>query len=448
MHDAKVGTGRGRIAPLAMGAIALLLLTGCVFRDVREQQAKIDVFCFIGGTVATEQESTRPIVVGLVRHTGGAVEEVRNWVLADHFVLESAGRWMFRTSPGTYGLVAYVDSNADGLYQPGEPLLAVDTQRLLSCKSGERKTDVALVVPTRGRSRVEGTIDFMAFQARTAIEQMQASLGLLTAYGEIVTLDDPRFSEERAAASLWRPYDFMFEAHPGVYFLQAYDAAKTPLLFVHGINGTPVDFRYLIEHLDRKKYQPWLYYYPSGAHLGNVADHLDQTIKQLQLQHGFTRYHLVAHSVGGLVSRGFVLRNQTGQSRARIPVVITISTPWAGHKAAESGVKYAPAVVRVWEDMVPNSAYLDDLFFATRAGTKEHRPLPPGVAHHLLFGFKRSGTAMGACTDDTVTVESQLHADAQVDATRIYGFHETHTGILASAATSRLVNRLLDEADR
>jgi len=37
MHDAKVGTGRGRIAPLAMGAIALLLLTGCVFRDVREQ---------------------------------------------------------------------------------------------------------------------------------------------------------------------------------------------------------------------------------------------------------------------------------------------------------------------------------------------------------------------------------------------------------------------------
>ena len=448
MHDVEVGTGPGRIASLAMGAIALLLLTGCVFRDVREQQAKMDVFCLIGGSVTTEQESTRPIVVGLMRHAGGAIEEVRNWSLADHFVLETAGRWVFTASPGTYGFVAYADSNADGVYQPGEPFLAVDTQRLLTCKSGERKTDVALVVPARGRSRVEGPINFMAFQARTASEQMQTSLGLLTAYGEIVTLDDARFSEERATSSLWRPYDFMFDTHPGVYFLQAYDAAKTPVLFVHGINGTPANFRQLIEQLDRRKYQPWLYYYPSGARLGNVADHLDQTIKQLQLKHGFTRFHLVAHSMGGLVSRGFVLRNQTGQSRARIPVVITISTPWAGHKAAESGVKYAPAVVRVWEDMVPNSAYLDDLFFATRAGTKEHRPLPPGVAHHLLFGFKRSGTAMGACTDDTVTVESQLHADAQVDATRIYGFHETHTGILASAATSRLVNRLLDEADR
>ena len=49
----------------------------------------------------------------------------------------------------------------------------------------------------------------------------------------------------------------------------------------------------------------------------------------------------VAHSTGGLVSRGYLL----------------ISTPWGGHKGAETGVKRAPVVVRVWRDMVPGSEY-------------------------------------------------------------------------------------------
>ena len=91
-------------------------------------------------------------------------------------------------------------------------------------------------------------------------------------------------------------------------------------------------------------------------------------MKQLQLRHGFTSYHVIAHSMGGLVSRGFILRNQTGLSRAHIPLYVTISTPWAGHKAAESGIKYAPAVVGVWNDMAPKSAYLTDLFSSERNG--------------------------------------------------------------------------------
>jgi len=448
MGDAASGTGWYRVAHMGMWIIACLILTGCVFQDVRKQQVKIDAVCLIGGTVTTEHTNTGPILVGLARHTGGELESLQNWALVDHFVLEAAGRWLFYATPGTYGLLAFEDRNADSVYQPGEPFLMVDTQRLLTCRSGDRKTDVALVIPTQGRSRLDQDINFMAFQARSAGDQFQVSLGLATAYGEVVTLDDPRFREEQATNSLWRPYDFVFDVHPGVYFLEPYDAGKTPVLFVHGINGTPINFRALIEHLDRSKYQPWVYYYPSGARLANVADHLDQTMKRLQLQHGFTRYHVIAHSMGGLVSRGFLLRNQTGGSRARIPLYITISTPWAGHKAAESGIKYAPAVVGVWNDMAPGSAYLTDLFFQDRGGAQTHRPLPAGVQHHLLFGYKRSGTAIGECTDSTVTLASELYPGAQEDAVRLYGFDETHMGILDSVVTSRLVNRLLDEASR
>jgi pimeloyl-ACP methyl ester carboxylesterase len=428
------------------GAVAVLLFMGCAFQEVRTQQAKLERFCKIDGSVSAEQQTPSPLLVGLVRHTGGALDDPKNWSLVDHFVLESPGRWMFRTDAGTYGLVAFKDVNADGVYQPGEPFLPIDRDRLVTCADGHSHSEAVLLIPTEGRSRLEGDIDFMNFQARTASDQLEHSLGTATTYGVVTTLDDPRFKDEQGAGSLWRPYDFIIDVGPGVYFLEPYDAHKIPVLFVHGINGTPTNFRYLVEHLDRSKYQPWLYYYPSGVRLSGLADHLDQTMKTLQLEHGFTQYHVIAHSMGGLVSRGFLLRNQSRESRARIPLYITISTPWAGHKAAEAGVDYAPAVVYVWNDMVPKSAYLTDLFF-TRVGDEPvHRPLPTGVQHHLLFGFKHRGG--GECSDGTVTLASQLYSGAQADATRLYGFDETHMSILDSGEASRLVNTLLNDASR
>ena len=427
------------------GAVVILLLTGCVFRDVRTQQSKMETYCRISGSVIAQQETTAPMLVGLLRHNGGVLDDPKNWSLVDHFVLESPGRWMFRAGPGTYGLVAFVDVNVDRVYQPGEPFLRVDTGQLVTCDAVHAQTELALVIPTEGRSRVEGELDFMKFQARSTSAQLKQSLGAATAYGVVTTLDDPRFSEANATNSMWRPYDFIFDVGAGVYFLEPYDTKKIPVLFVHGINGTPINFRYLVEHLDRTKYQPWLYYYPSGVRLSGLAEHLDQTMKNLQLQHGFKQYHVIAHSMGGLVSRGFLLRNQSGHSRAHIPLYITISTPWAGHKAAESGVKYAPAVVYVWNDMVPQSAYLTDLFFSNHDGGPVHRPLPAGIQHHLLFGYKHPGSMSSECNDSTVTLASQLYAGAQEDAIRLYGFDETHMGILDSMETSRLVNRLLND---
>jgi pimeloyl-ACP methyl ester carboxylesterase len=428
------------------GAVAILMLGGCVFQDVRVQQTKMETFCRIGGSVSAPQEAPSPLMVGLIRHNEGALDDPEKWDLVDHFVLDSPGRWMFRASPGTYGLVAFADVNADGIYQPGEPFMAVDTKQLVSCDSVHPHSEVALFIPAGGRSRLDGEIDFMKFQARTPSAQVQQSLGAATAYGVVTTLDDPRFSDEHAANSLWRPYDFIFDVGPGVYFLEPYDARKIPVLFVHGINGTPKNFRFLVKHLDRTKYQPWLYYYPSGVRLSGLADHLDQTMKTLQLQYGFTQYHVIAHSMGGLVSRGFLLRHQSGQSRARVPLYITISTPWAGHKAAQAGVDHAPAVVYVWNDMVPQSAYITDLFFSNHSGASVHRPLPAGVRHHLLFSFKHRGAMAGECSDGTVTLASQLYGGAQEDASRLYGFDETHMSILDSVDTSRLVNRLLNDA--
>src|SRR5690606_40846772 len=91
----------------------------------------------------------------------------------------------------------------------------------------------------------------------------------------------------------------------------------------------------------------WLYLYPSGVYLDLIADHLSQTVMKLQVRYDVERLVVVAHSMGGLVARGFVLRHAKS-SALDVPLFVTISTPWAGHAAAGLGVKHSPVVLDVW----------------------------------------------------------------------------------------------------
>jgi uncharacterized alpha/beta hydrolase family protein len=412
-----------------MRILACILLAaalgGCGMLAVKEQQQKLDAFCRIGGVVDAERREAAPIVVVLARPAGDS------WQLADHFVLEGPGQWLLGASAGSYGVGAFQDLNGDLKLQPGEPYLALDRERLVTCAPGEGRTDLALHIPARSAA-LAGTVDIAALQARSFSEQLELSLGQVTAVGEVANLGDPRFDGAVAEDGLWRPFDFLFKGHPGVYFLGAYESTKIPVLFVHGISGTPANFRTLIERLDRRRFQPWVYYYPSGASLPVVADHLTQTMRKLELQYGFGSFAVVAHSMGGLVSRGFLQRYRAG-GKATIPLFVSIATPWDGHKAAELGVKTAPAVVRVWIDMAPGSDYLRSLYADD-----------PGVPHYLMFAFRQGGVSLGEASDGTVSVASQLLPAVQQSAMRVEGFNETHMSVLESAAVAGRLNALLE----
>ena len=41
---------------------------------------------------------------------------------------------------------------------------------------------------------------------------------------------------------------------------------------MHGSGGNPADFRFLIEGLDRSRYQPWVYFYPTGTRLERQSE--------------------------------------------------------------------------------------------------------------------------------------------------------------------------------
>lgn len=269
---------------------------------------------------------------------------------------------------------------------------------------------------------------------------MAISLGQVSHVGEMASLDEPRFADDRAKQSLWRPLDFLIDGNAGLYFLEPYAANKMPVLFVHGINGTPRNFNYLIEQLDRSRYQPWVVYYPSGAHIDNVGRYIEQMLRQLQAKYRFDKMAVVAHSMGGLVSRSFLLHHFDEASNLAVPLFITISTPWNGHAAAQLGVEHAPTPVYSWIDLAPGSRFLQELFYTGKANDAPRRSLPKTTEKHLLFSFIDSEAG-----DGTVSLASQLRPEAQQEADRLYGYQQSHMGILNTPDTVKVVNQLLDK---
>jgi pimeloyl-ACP methyl ester carboxylesterase len=257
----------------------------------------------------------------------------------------------------------------------------------------------------------------------------------LRASGEVVALSDARLRDRIAKPGLSRPIEYRAASHPGVYFLEPYSPDKIPVLFVHGINGSPANFAHLLAHLDRSRFQPWLYAYPSGAHLDAVTDYLERSMASLHARYRYESVAVIGHSMGGLVARGFILRHARAAGIDSIPLFVSLSTPWGGHGAAEFAVKYSPVVVDVWRDMAPGSAYLEDLFAAR---------LPDATRHYLVFTFNRKKTSFGDSSDRRVSVASQLSAPAQREAVRVVGFDDTHDGVLRDSAVASLINELLD----
>ena len=342
-----------------------MLQAGCVFRTVREQQARADAVGEISGTVVPARPGAHVLVVVLLRRDTAGTS------IADHFVLERPGRWIFRATPGTYGLAAFEDVNGDLRYDPGEPALYPSSGDFFDLAAGEKRS-LPLVIPRDGRAPVDAPVDIAALQARGSSDQLHATLGELTVLGEVVDLRDPRFDEDVGRRSMWAPVDFLFEVNPGVYFAEPYDPKKIPVLFVHGITGTPRNFAAIVGRLDRSRLQPWFFYYPSGARLETVVDVLENAVAQLRVRYGFRELYVVAHSMGGLIARAAVL--DRGATR-----FVTIATPWGGNEAAQAGVEHAPAVVHAWSALAPGSAFLDALFYEQGGGERRRRRLPATV---------------------------------------------------------------------
>src|ERR1700749_3555083 len=117
-------------------------------------------------------------------------------------------------------------------------------------------------------------------------------------------------------ASFIRPDDPSFATD--VYLIHPYDPNKIPILFIHGLLGTPLSWQNLTNDLcsDPKileRYQPWFFLYPTGQPVLESAAQLRDELERTQ--HLFDpsgsaiasrHVVVVAHSMGGLLPHTLV----------------------------------------------------------------------------------------------------------------------------------------------
>lgn len=233
---------------------------------------------------------------------------------------------------------------------------------------------------------------------------------------EVASLED--FAEE-GRQGLWQPISFVRERRGGIYMLQPYDPARIPVLFIHGAGGTPLDWRYFIESLDRTKYQAWVYYYPTGLPIDLTAGWLDDAVARLHKKYGFQRLAVTAHSMGGLVARRFIARTEARYEA----LLVTFSTPWDGVPIARLGTKLGLYAVPSWRDLVPDSVLLRSL---------QAEPLPASARHHLFYGYREDGNDWDS--DGVITVRSQREPVITKSAAGAHGFRTDHSAILDDPA--------------
>lgn len=244
----------------------------------------------------------------------------------------------------------------------------------------------------------------------------------LAKIGELVTLSDTHFDSEIATEGMWTPVSHLKEGHSGLFLLEPFDKNKIPVIFVHGMAGSARDFEPFIAAIDRDKYQIWLFNYPTGFPLLLVAKGLDNIINIFNYKYQFKQSHLVAHSMGGLVTKAYINICSANKQCDYISSFTSISSPFGGVASAQNGIDYAPVVMPSWRDIAPNSDFMKNLFMPEQS-------LP---AHLLNFGYKRSGLLNQQSSDGIISLSSQLNMQAQDGAEEIRGYDEDHVSILSN----------------
>ena len=400
------------------------LTSSCALLGVKKQVKEINAHGVIALEVSNLSKTATNYALALSKNAKGTNEMVGFQVIGE----DGLAIFLLRQNR-TYAAGAFADLNGNGMYDSNEPAqLKRDLHPTPLSNIRERAKPIRLALSLTNDLPRGPTI---------ALPRENPELGeaLPIALGEIADLDLPKFSSAAGESGMWKPFEFILNYGIGVYFLEPYTPGKTPVIFVYGISGSAQDWRKILEKIDREKYQPWLFQYPSGMRLDKSANALSSAILLLKQRHGFNRLDVVAHSMGGLVSRGAIQRTISLTGTNFIPHFITISTPWGGHQAAELAVKHLSFPVPSWRDMAPGSDYQKDIL---------SRPLPAGTQHDMLFSYKSSGGfGLPDENDGVVSVPSQLLPQVQDVAASVLGVYEGHMGILNSPITLQRIESSL-----
>jgi len=372
----------------------------------------------LAGNLAAEPFYDKPVLVVAVSDRYQTRE-----IVASRIVRAPALYYDIFLPEGEYDIYVFADVNGNGVFEatdlvgrtpPGKPLVV----------SKKKAVDDILIEgpPIKLDIKHPQTAD-VAVSVRVTV----------TSY-KYDSLDDEFFDPRWGTMGIYRPTEFLAHTQGSLFALDGYDPEKTMVLFVHGVEGTPQDWKFLVEGLDRKRFQPWFYFYPSGLPLDKLGSLLADSASVFDEfpDYRLKRMVIVAHSMGGLVARSAIAALFRKGRPPYLKMYVSMSSPYGGVEDANEGIKTAPVVVPSWRDVATDSKFLNDIY---------QHDLPPEVPFHMFFGYRNKS---GVSSDGTITLRSQLDYRVHLKAVKTYGFDVTHVGILNDEAVRREFYRLLD----
>jgi pimeloyl-ACP methyl ester carboxylesterase len=252
--------------------------------------------------------------------------------------------------------------------------------------------------------------------------------------------------ERLGFARLMRPEAYASTAR--LFQLQQFDAKRTPVIFVHGLQDTPASWAPMINALRndrwiRKQYQFWFFTYPSGYPYPYSAMLLRRDLDGIKRAFPARKpIVLIGHSMGGMISRLMVVdagdkiwRAFFGKSPSQTPLpadvrrqleevfvfnhrrevkrVIFISTPHRGSALASNWIgRIGASLVRTPRLFTSVYASTKPLLIADPAARPLNRmpnsvdtlepndrfveavnklPITPGIPYHSIIGDRGRG---------------------------------------------------------
>lgn len=400
-------------------------LPGCTLLALQENVEIYEQHVRLSGQLRNPSQQKKPVIVLLYQ-----ILNKKKRILTYH-IYHRPDRFQFSVLPGQYFLAAFEDANQDLIFQDSEWAAHYGSPSAISVKPDQSQLnlDLTLLPPNNTVLEKFPNLASPATQEKLRLPKVR--------FGEIVNLEDSRFTKEKGQLGLWEPLRFMKQVGGGLYFLEQFDPKKIPVLFIHGAGGTPQSWASIIEQMDRETFQPWLFFYASGLYLDDVTKLLRQAMSQMYLSYKFQNPIIVAHSMGGMIARAAVnLAIQKGREHEIPLLLVTISTPWGGHQGAQMALDYSiTGIIPSWVDLAPGSPFQKKLF---------ETQLPPTVHHYLFFSYQGGRNIFSnGSNDGVVSLGSQLIIKAQNSAKKTLGFNEGHASILASEEMIAEFNEIL-----
>jgi len=190
-----------------LSVIMCFVFSGCAFMALGKDVALLEQTSHLQGTISNPSPHQKPIIVLVYQ----LVDPDKK--LVAYYVQHRPGIFQFIRLPGRYRIAAFEDANEDLVYQPTEWAGYVGNGSILTVKSGEEflHLDLTLKSPDEATLAEAPNLNSPATKAQLDFSKIQA--------GEIVSIEDPRFSQKNGKQGLWEPIQFLFNLFPTKTFL-------------------------------------------------------------------------------------------------------------------------------------------------------------------------------------------------------------------------------------